>query len=316
VTVSGQTAVLAWAGLPSPRALMRPTAAVTVKPPGGGSAVYRLVGAGAGGGDVIAKWAHRAALELESRLYMEVLPGLPVATVSCYGLVRDDDDATAWLFLDDAGGVPYAPDRPEHRRLAARWLAAMHGAAARRPPPSALPMRDATYYRTVLERACRMIVSGFSNPALASEHLENLRSVLRRFETLLDHWPEVERLSAAMPPTLVHADLVAKNMRVREGTNGATLVALDWEAAGWGSPGIDLQSVDVDEYAREIRSAWPTLVCTDIVTSAHVGQLFWFAACVDWESWALETEWVWRLMKNLPVYERRVSAVLAELGWM
>jgi hypothetical protein len=314
VTVSGRAAVAAWAGVRSPRARTCPTAAVTVKPPGGGSAVYRLVGAGAGGGDVIAKWTQRAALELESRLYMEVLPSLPVATVSCHGLVREDD-ATAWLFLDDSGGIPYSPDRPEHRRLAARWLAAMHGAAARRPPPSALPIRDATYYRTVLERSRRTIVSGFSNPAFTSEHLAHLRSVLRRSETLLDRWREVEQLSAAIPPTLVHADLVAKNMRVRDGTDGPTLVALDWETAGWGPPGIDLQSVDMEEYTREIRRAWPALGSTDIMTSAYVGEIFWFAACVDWESWAFETEWVWRLTKNLPVYERRLSAVLAELGW-
>jgi thiamine kinase-like enzyme len=159
-----------------------------------------------------------------------------------------------------------------------------------------------------------MIVSGFSNPAFTSEHLASLRSLLRRAETLLDRWPEVEQLSAAMPPTLVHADLVAKNMRVRPGADGPTLVALDWETAGWGRPGIDLQSVDVEEYAREIRSVWPTLGSADIVASAHVGEIFWFVACVDWESWAFETEWVWRMDVTSTAAARRCLPDEAELA--
>jgi phosphotransferase family enzyme len=308
-------AVAAWAAVRPAGAAYSPSSATTLKSFRGGSVVYRLAGIGPRGGDVIAKWTSRATVELESSLYADLLSCLPIATVRCYGIAPDDDEAMGWLFLEDAGGIPYSPERPEHRRLAARWLAAMHVAATSSPVPAALSTRDAAYYRDLLERSRRAIVEGFGNPALAPEHLTSLRAVVRRSETLLDRWPDVEQLCAAMPDTLVHADFVAKNVRVHERANGRMLVAFDWENAGWGPPAIDLPSIDLDEYAREISGAWPVLGRSDLVTMAHIGRIFWFASCVEWESWAFETESVWRLMKNMPVYEREVSAVMAELGW-
>jgi ATP-binding cassette subfamily B protein len=313
--VSGDAAVTAWADVHPAGAPTSPNAAVTLKPLRGGSAVYRLVGMGPEGGDVIAKWTHRTTVEFESRLYTDLLPRLEVPTVRCYGLANDDDEAMAWLFLQDAGGIPYSPERPEHRRLAARWLAAMHTGAGTRPVTTALPMRDAAYYGDLLERSRRTIVDGLGNPALAPEHVTSLRAVARHAETLLDRWPDVERLCAAMPVTLVHGDFAAKNLRVHEGTNGSTLVAFDWENAGWGLPGIDLRSIDLDEYARETGAAWPGLSSSDVARFALLGRIFWLSSCIAWESWALETEWVRRLIKNMPVYERELSAVLAELGW-
>jgi hypothetical protein len=191
----------------------------------------------------------------------------------------------------------------------------MHTAAARGPAPGALPIRDAAYYRQLLERSRRTIVAGFGNPALTPEHLTSLRAVVDRSETLLDRWPEVERLCAAMPATLVHADFRAKNVRVRDGARGRTLLAFDWETAGWGLAGIDLRGIDLDEYAREVLHAWPALGRSDMTTFARMGRILWFTACVDWEMWAIDTAWVWRLMNTMPFYERDLSAVMAELGW-
>jgi Phosphotransferase enzyme family len=311
----GGAAVSAWAAIRPAGARASPSAAMTLKPLGGGSAVYRLAGMGPGGSDVIAKWTQRATVELEFSLYADLLSCLPVATVRCYGLAYDDDEAMAWLFLEDAGGIPYSPERPEHLRAAARWLAAMHTAATSRPVPTALSTRNAAYYRDLLERSCRTIMEGFGNPALAAEDLTSLRAILRRSEILLERWPDVEQVCAAMPETLVHADFVAKIVRVHEGTNGRTLLAFDWEHAGWGPPAIDLPSIDLDEYAREIRGAWPAFGRSDMATVARIGRIFWFVSCIEWETWAFQTEAVWRLVKNMPVYERELSAVMAELGW-
>jgi hypothetical protein len=308
-------AVAAWGAVRPAGAPYSPSSATTVKPLRGGSVVYRLAGMGPRGSDVIAKRTSRATVELESRLYADLLACLPVATVRCYGIAPDDDEAMGWLFLEDAGGIPYSPERPEHRRLAARWLAGMHVAAADRPVPAALPTRDAAYYRNLLERAGRAIVEGFGNPALAPEQLTSLRPVLRRTEMLLDRWSEVEQLCTGMPKTLVHADFVAKNVRVHESPNGDRLLAFDWENAGWGLPAIDLTSIDLDLYAREICVGWPAFGRADMATVARIGRIFWFTSCIQWETWAFATQSLWRLMKNLPVYERELSAVMAELGW-
>jgi ATP-binding cassette, subfamily B, bacterial len=304
-------AVTSWAHVRPTGAPSTPTAAVTLKPFKGGSVVHRLVGLGPGGSDVIAKCADRATVEFECSLYTDVLPSLPVETVACYGAARSRDEALAWIFLTDAGGMPYSPERPDDRRVAARWLAAMHTAAACRPAPTWLPARDAAHYHGLLERSCRSIVDGLGNPALSPEQRTSLRVVLRRAETLLDRWPDVLRLCAAMPQTLVHADFVAKNVRV----NGRTLTAFDWESAGWGPLGIDLQSIDIDEYARAVEAAWPHFDRSDMATFARVGRLFRLTSCIEWETWALQTEWLRRVVRNLPVYESELGAAMADLGW-
>jgi aminoglycoside phosphotransferase (APT) family kinase protein len=191
----------------------------------------------------------------------------------------------------------------------------MHTALAGRPERCALPTRDTDYYRGLLEHSGRAIAEGLRNPALAAEHLPGLRAVLRRTALLLECWPEVERLCAAMPHTLVHADFVAKNVRVHERRGTSTLEAFDWENAAWGLPAIDLTAIDLDEYSRAVRGAWPAFGRSDLRTVARVGRVFWFTSCIAWESWAFATDSVRRLTRNLPVYERELRRAMGELGW-
>jgi phosphotransferase family enzyme len=310
-----EAAIAAWASMCRSGAPVAAAGATTLKPPRGGSAAYRLAGAGPRGRDVIAKWTWRETIELEANLYAEVLPELPVATVSCYGSAPDGDGAKAWLFLDDAGGEPYSPRRPEHRRLAARWLGAMHTALPAPPRRCALPARDTDEYRAVLVRCGGAIAGGLRNPAIGDEHRPCLRSAARRIETLLEHWPELERLCAAMPRSLVHGDFVPKNVRVCEHPGPATVQAFDWENAAWGLPAIDLTGIDLVEYGRVVRGVWPAFGLSDLRTFARVGRVLWFTWCLAWESWAFTAEWVWGLTKNLPIYERELGVAMRELGW-
>ena len=309
-----EAAVAAWASTGAPAASWRPTGTSTLKAFQGSSAVYRLGGVGPAGRDVIAKCTWRETVELERSLYADVLPRLPVPTVRCYGTASHRDDTMAWLFLEDAAGVPYEPGRPEHRRLAARWLAAMHTALTSRPEHGALPTRDTDYYRDLLESARSAIAGGLGNPAFTAEDLLELRATLRRTELLLDRWPDVEELCAGMPHTLVHADFVAKNVRVHERAGTTTLRAFDWENAAWGLPAIDLRAVDLDEYARRVRRAWPAFGRSDVQTLAPIGRIFWFTSCIEWECWAFSTDHVWRLRNNLPVYERKLATAMGDLG--
>ncbi len=307
-------AVSAWATVRPASTRASRGAAVELKR-GGDSLVYRLVGVGPRGTDVIAKRTRRAPIELEHGLYVDLLPHLPVDTVHCYGMARDHDEARAWLFLEDAGEIACSPERPEHRRLAARWLAAMHAAAASGPLPTTLPMRDAAYHRGLLERSRSTIAEVLGDRAFTSEQRTSLRAVLRRCDLLLDRWSDVERLCEGMPATLVHGDLVAKNVRVRGAPNGQSLVPFDWENAGWGPPGVDLSWIDVDEYARAVSGTWPALERSDIVTVAHMGRIFWFTSCIGWETWPFDAGRVSRRMNRMAVYDRDLGTVVSELGW-
>ena len=118
------------------------------------SEIYRLEGCAPGGESVIAKRCKRSTAELESTIYEDVLPGLPITSLRYHGMV-DEGEEQCWIFLEDAGDERYSPLIPEHRRLAARWLAALHGTAPEIPQASRLPDRGPGHYLTHLESGAR-----------------------------------------------------------------------------------------------------------------------------------------------------------------
>src|SRR5437016_3073869 len=83
--------------------------------------IYRLVGVGPAGTNVIAKRCEAAEALRERQIYETVLAHLPVQTPRCYGLMPDEDQRFQWLYLEDAGNELYSLDREDHRVLAGRW---------------------------------------------------------------------------------------------------------------------------------------------------------------------------------------------------
>src|SRR5207237_7833358 len=53
--------------------------------------VYRLVGVGGGGADVVAKWSSAERIARESVIYEEVLPAAATSCVRYYGTLDDPD---------------------------------------------------------------------------------------------------------------------------------------------------------------------------------------------------------------------------------
>jgi aminoglycoside phosphotransferase (APT) family kinase protein len=63
-----------------------------------------------------------------------------------------------------------------------------------------------------------------------------------------------------MPQTLVHNDFAARNIKVRNGQAGTTLLPFDWEKAGWGIPAADLEyleQADLAMYWSVVHRSWP-----------------------------------------------------------
>ena len=65
--------------------------------------VYVLHAAGISGETIIAKASDRRVADHESRAYRELLPRIPTASVSLWGLVPSAGSRRSWVFIDDAG---------------------------------------------------------------------------------------------------------------------------------------------------------------------------------------------------------------------
>jgi phosphotransferase family enzyme len=220
------------------------------------STVCRLFGVGPGGAAVIAKRCRTPTGAVERMIYQEILPGLELPSPRIHGFVEESDGANCWLFLEDSGGMEYAPGNPEHRALAGRWLGAIHALRIDDALLSRLPDRGADHYLGLLHSSRSTLAHHISNPLLPVKDRSLLRSILSHCDVVESHWSEVEALCRAIPPVLVHGDLVVKNVSVRDGPGDGSLMVFDWENAGWGMPGTDLcqcpgktVSPDLDVYS-------------------------------------------------------------------
>jgi hypothetical protein len=277
--------------------------------------VFRLLAVGPDGAAVIAKRCRRESGAVERALYEEVFPRLPVLTPRCYGSLDDGPDS-CWLFLEDAGSEEYAPEKGEHRALAARWLGRMHAGSGTLRVQGRLPQRGPGYYRRELDAATGRIQAHLADPVLGAEDREVLGDLLARCEVLGRRWQHVEALSKRMPRALVHGDFVPKNLRVRSGKQGPVLLVFDWEVAGWGLPAADVAMCgDLNTYAETVRGDWPQLCGPDLRRLAFLGKVFRLASSLSWASWDLGSTRTARCLGRLRCYRADLAAVLGAGRW-
>lgn len=207
------------------------------------SSVFRLGGAEAGGGNVIAKQAKATSIEVEVRVYREILPSLPIASARCLGASHSEDDQS-WIFLSEVDGAPWSFGRAEHRKLASAFLARLHSSTATAQAPSFLPECTPSRYLSLLQRAEEALLRDCALPTLEQTDRQFLLRLRDAFQELGGRWGGVEALAAEAPQCLVHGDFIPKNLQVIGEAGAAELVAIDWEAAGWGCPCEDLAMAD------------------------------------------------------------------------
>ena len=283
------------------------------------SLVYRLVGVGVGGSDVIAKACAPETAFVERTVYADVLPRLPVTQLGYYGFAESAGAEFSWLFLEDARGAEFAPDNPEHRELATRWLATLHVASGSLAPPPPVPERGTAHYRDHMRQARAAITENYENPAFGKDEHQTLDRILTLFAFAESKWPEIEALCNGMPHALIHADFAERNVQIRpavDGTAGATLVAFDWEVAGWGPPVVDLAHADLQLYWSLVRDHWCCLEFGTLRRLIHVGGLLRGGiAATNWSAPSLTTPWPEKAIRNMKVYDRRMTAAIRGLGW-
>lgn len=278
-------------------------------------AIYRLDGAGLADSPVIAKLCKPKIAEIESAVYREVLPRLPMPTLRCYGTMPDGDGEHCWLFLEDAGATRYSPAEPEHRRLAARWLATVHLHAPEILEVSDLPDRGPGHYLIHLLNAREEIIRQLHRQEAESDGALVLEDLLLKLDALESCWGELAAFCDTLPRTLVHGDLVAKNLRIMRRGSGIALAIFDWEMAGFGVQAPDLAQLlepERSEVPRLLRSkrfdrfsANPCLETYHSMLSASaqgldaetvelaaaVGNLFRCLAAIDWGCSQATTTW-------------------------
>ena len=289
--------------------------------------VYRLEGIGADGAAVIAKRCTREGGRIERIVYERVLPHVPLAGPRYYGAVEGaTDEDVCWLLIGEIEGEKYDMLRPDHRAAAARWLGILHTAAQSAADQAGLPDGGPSRYRDQMRATRDLIRAQVDNPAFSAEDVAFLDVLVARFNELDEDWERLARACTGLPPTLIHGDFNAKNLRVQASPQGAQIGAFDWEDAGRAVPGIDLAqavdpscriaaSPDLATYWAVVRERWPNCDQTDIERLATCGAVWRALAVITWDGHHLTRPWADAFLPNLRMYEAELTHALDRFGW-
>src|SRR5213596_618374 len=289
--------------------------------------VYRLEGIGADGAAVIAKRCTREGGRIERIVYERILPHVPLAGPHYYGTVEGPpDEDVCWLLIGEIEGEKYDMLRPDHRAAAARWLGILHTAARSAADQAGLPDAGPSRYRAAMRATRELIRAQINNPAFSADDVAFLDGLVARFDELDEDWDRLARACTGLPPTLIHGDFNAKNLRVQASPQGAQIGAFDWEDAGRAVPGIDLAqaadpscriaaSPDLATYWAVVRERWPNCDQTDIERLATCGAVWRALAVITWDGHHLTRPWADAFLPNLRMYEAELTHALDRFGW-
>jgi aminoglycoside phosphotransferase (APT) family kinase protein len=273
----------------------------------------RLVGCGPGGADVVAMRRATETTLVERTIYRDVLSHVSAPHPELLGVVDEPGSGVSWMFLEDAGEIVPDLRDPTHRALVGRWLGRLHSDLAGRSFAAALPDRSAAHYHGSLD-ACQsaMAASLTENEHLDARGVRVLRAALRRLDLIEAVWPRIAEGLDDLPQSLVHGDLVRKNLRLRQADGMSSIVAFDWEMAGWGAPVVDLGSIDLGAYHAEAATFWGGHSAI-LERLADVGRLFGLIAAISWEIPYLDGPWLRRPVTRIGVYHARLGSALVRL---
>lgn len=120
-----------------------------------------------------------------------------------------------------------------------------------------------------------------------------LERILRWCVVTDARWSRIEAACGRIPSTLVHADFVGENVRVRGAEDRLILLPFDWGTSGTGVPARDLVDIEIPVYLAAIRERWPAVTAIDIEIVGRIGRVFRriaavHRACLSLPYWPVE----------------------------
>jgi aminoglycoside phosphotransferase (APT) family kinase protein len=244
---------------------------------------------------IVLKRCDPASAEVETSVYEDVLPLLPLAAPRLFGVWRDD--RATWLALEDLGDEPPELEDARQREAISRWLGELHVASRELPAVPALPDRSTEHYAGLLASARGRLCERQAE-ALEVEEARRLGWAIRLCDALLSAWEAVSEQAALLPPAFVHADMAPENLRVVRLAGRFGVAAIDWEKAGVGTPCADLAMVDPSAYADAAGAS------LEAVSSS-----MWVARLLG----ALSHNWASKPMGEVERYGHRVERALRSI---
>jgi hypothetical protein len=309
-------AVLAWATLHDDNRI--PDAIEVLKSSKKMSA-YRLYGLGPRGECVIVKHAMSGILEFERLIYEEVLPALPLPSLHCYGFL--EEGLKAWLFLEDAEHGSIDATAGGQWTDVARWLGELHGSAANILAGAGLPDRGPSHYLEHLRASQALIGRNLDHPAFSHEDRMLAERLLLDLAAIEARWPSLDQICQESWNTLVHGDLMPKNLRLRVHDGKVVVLPFDWETAGWGVPAADLagfaghsEGPEVNAYLSALTPSWPQMDVATVQRLARVGYVFRLLASIYWAARGLNYAWAERSWRKLTCYQPDLRTAVT-LDW-
>jgi len=270
------------------------------------------------GATLIAKRSAPASAALERGIYRDLLPLLPLRSLRYHGCLERDDQGFSWLFLEDAGDERFPA---AEAGVLGRWLGTLHGSAASLAPLGELPARGVDHYFAHLTSARQRMRSNLDHPRLGERDRRALRKLASACDAVEAGWEKVIEATRAERPTLVHGDLVERNVRVRREPGAAFVLAFDWECAGRGLIAPDLQLIGEHRFGRglpayhaAVRRFWPELDLERLRRLAEIGHGLRLLASVDWASVYLDCPWPERGLGRLHFYVEPLARWAAGLA--
>lgn len=293
------------------------------------SAVYRLEGVDAQLSSIIAKHCRCWSARLERSIYEQILPRLSLEAVCFRGFLEETGGECCWLFTEDAGDHWYSPSKEGHRVLLGRWLGILHTQSVEIEAVNSLPRRGSDYFRGRLTRICRGIEQIQSNLAMSPNHRKLLGAIFSQCRALSARWSAVDERCHCLPDTLVHGDLVRKNLRIKTVRSEQRVLAVDWENACFGVPAIDLANLprvngfpdfvaspDLVSYLAVVQHHWGFLDAETLEDLANVGTLFRCLDALVWEIERLEANgYIDRCMQRVEIFRQILVVALRSRNW-